>query len=170
MIYQIAVSQFSKMLGNLLPILDKAAAHAEAKKFDIDVLLQARLAPDQFNLLRQLQFACDTAKLAAARLAGRREDAPVHENTEKSLSEIKARIESVIVYLESLDEAHFNGAAQRRITLPRWQGKSLSGEEFLIQRAMPNFYFHVTTAYAILRHNGLPLNKKDFLGEMPYRE
>ena len=169
MIHKIVVPQFTKMLGNLHLILDKAAAHAGEKKFDMDVLLQARLAPDQFNLLRQVQIACDTATLGAARLTGKEAAAPSFPDTEQSLAEIKARIDSTIAYLASLPEADFATAATRRISQPRWQGKSLSGEEFLIQHALPNFYFHLTTAYAILRHNGVAVGKKDYLGDMPYR-
>lgn len=170
MIYRIAILQFSKMLGNVLLILDKAAAHAEARKFEMDVLLQARLAPDQFNLIRQAQIACDTAKLGAARLADKEQDAPSHPDSEQNLAEIKARIQSVIAYLGTFSEADFAGAAERRITQPRWNGKSLSGEEFLLQHAIPNLYFHVTTLYAILRHNGVDLGKKDYLGELPFKE
>jgi hypothetical protein len=170
MIYRIAILQFSKMLGNVLLILDKAAVHAEARKFEMDVLLQARLAPDQFNLIRQAQIACDTAKLGAARLADKEQDAPSHPDTEQDLAEIKTRIQSVIAYLGTFSEADFAGAAERRISQPRWNGKSLSGEEFLLQHAIPNLYFHVTTLYAILRHNGVDLGKKDFLGELPFKE
>lgn len=170
MMYPIVVRQFSKVLSNLQQILDKAAEHAEAKKFDMDVLMQARLAPGQFNLTRQVQVACDTAKLAAARLADKEQDAPSHADTEHSLAEIKGRIQSVIAYLGTFSEADFAGAAERRITQPRWKGKSLSGEEFLHQHAVPNLYFHVTTAYAILRHNGVEVGKKDYLGELPYKE
>ena len=170
MMYPVVVTQFSKMLGNLARILDKASAHAQAKKFDIDVLLQSRLSPDQFNLMRQIQVACDTAKLAAARLADKEQDVPAHADDEKNLAEITARIDSVIAYLGSFKAADFDGAAQRRITQPRWQGKSLSGDEFLIQHAVPNLYFHITTAYAILRHNGIEVGKMDFLGELPFQE
>ena len=170
MIYKTVIPQFSKMLGNLVAILDKAAAHTETKKFEMDVLLQARLSPDQFNLIRQVQVACDTAKLGAARLADKEQDAPNHPDTEQSLADIKARVQSVIAYLGTLSEADFSGAGQRRITQPRWKGKTLSGEEFLLQHAIPNLYFHVTTAYAILRHNGVEVGKKDFLGGLPYQE
>ena len=170
MIYPTVVHQFSKMLGNLHAILDKAAAHAEAKKFDVGVLLNARLCPDQFNFIRQVQLACDTAKLAAARLADKEQSAPVHADSETTLAELKARIQSVITYLGTFKEADFAAAATRRITQPRWQGKSLSGEQFLIQHASPNVYFHVTTAYAILRHNGVDVGKRDYLGEMPYKD
>ncbi|MFT5391892.1 MAG: hypothetical protein ACI8PT_002087 [Gammaproteobacteria bacterium] len=170
MIYPVVVTQFSKMLGNLASILDKASAHAQAKNFDIDVLLQSRLSPDQFNLMRQIQVACDTAKLAAARLADKEQDAPTHADDEKSLAEITARINSVIAYLGSLNADDFEAAAQRRITQPRWKGKSLSGDEFLTQHAIPNLYFHITTAYAILRHNGIEVGKMDYLGELPFKE
>lgn len=170
MFYPIVISQFSKMLGNLVTILDKAAAHAETKKFDIDVLLQARLSPDQLNLMRQIQVACDTAKLAAARLADKEQDAPAHADTQTTLVEAKARVQSVIDYLQAFNAVDFDGAAQRRITQPRWKGKSLSGEEFLIQHAVPNLYFHVTTAYAILRHHGVEVGKMSYLGELPFKE
>ena len=170
MIYPIVISQFGKMLGNLVTILDKAAAHSETRKFDSEVLLQARLSPDQFNLMRQIQVACDTAKLAAARLAGKEQDAPTHADTETNLVEAKARLQSVINYLQTFNAADFDDAAERRITQPRWKGKSLSGEEFLLQHAIPNLYFHVTTAYAILRHNGVEVGKMNFLGELPFKE
>lgn len=169
MFHPIVVTQFSKMLGNLQAILEKAAAHAQHKKFDMDVLLHARLSPDQFNLIRQVQVACDTAKLAAARLAGKEQDVPAHADNETTLAELAARLRSVVAYLEGFTAQDFADAAQRRITQPRWEGKSLSGEEFLIQHAIPNLYFHVTTAYAILRHNGVEIGKRDFLGALPYR-
>jgi uncharacterized protein len=170
MIHQIVVSQFSKMLANLSVILDKAATYAEPKKIDMDVLLSSRLAPDQFNLLRQIQIACDTANLGAARLIGKEAAAQTFPDNEKTLDEIKARIASTVAILQKLTPADFAESAARRISQPRWQGKSLSGEEFLIQHAVPNFYFHITTAYAILRHNGVDVGKKDYLGAMPYKE
>ena len=170
MIYPTVIVQFSKLLGNLTALLDKAAEHAATKKFDMEVLLQARLAPDQFSLIRQVQVACDTAKLGAARLADKESSAPSHPDTEQTLAEITARVHSVMAYLGTFSSADFAGAAERRITTPRWKGKSLSGEEFLTQHAVPNMYFHVTTAYAILRHNGVEVGKKDFLGELPYRD
>ena len=170
MIHTLVVSQFSKMLGNLLVILNEAEKYAGEKKFDVAVLLQARLAPDQFNLIKQIQTACDTAKLGAARLAGTEKDAPVNADTEATLGEIKARIEGTVAYLKGFTAQSFAGAAERRITQPRWNGKSLSGEQFLVQHVIPNFYFHVTTTYAILRHNGVPVGKRNYLGDMPYRE
>ncbi len=170
MSHEIVVSQFTKMLGNLTVILDEAATYADEKKFDIEVLLQSSLAPDQFNLMRQVQVACDTAKLAAARLTDREKDAPVHDDGEKTLGDIKARIASVIAYLNDFSTGDFANAATQRISQPRWKGKTLSGEEFLIQHALPNFYFHITMTHAILRHNGVAIGKRNYLGDMPYRE
>src|SRR3990167_1722949 len=106
----------------------------------------------------------------ASRPAGRDRDAPVHADTEQTLAEIRARLDSVIAYLKGFAPDAFAGAAERRITQPRWNGKSLSGQEFLVQHVIPNFYFHVTTAYAILRHNGVGIGKRNYLGDMPYRE
>jgi len=170
MIHTLVVRQFSKMLGNLVSILNEAEKYAGEKKFDVAILLQARLSPDQFNLIKQIQIACDTAKLGAARLADTEKDAPAQADTEATMAEIKARIESTVAYLQGFTAQSFAGAAERRITQPRWNGKSLSGEEFLVQHVIPNFYFHVTTTYAILRHNGVPVGKKNYLGDMPYRE
>ncbi len=168
MIYELTVPQFAKTLRNLSAILDKATRYAEAKKFDTEVLLNSRLAPDQFPLTRQIQIACDTAKLCVSRLTGK--EAPVHEDSEKTLSELKARIEKVLAYLNQFSAADFKGMEERRVSQPRWEGKYLLAPEFLVQHALPNFYFHITTAYSILRHNGVDLGKKDFLGELPYKK
>ena len=167
MLYDVTVVQFTKMLNNLSRILDKSLVLATTKKFEPEVLMQSRLAPDQFNFLRQVQIACDTAKFAAARLTGK--EAPLHEDNEKTPAELKARIDTVIAYLGTFAPKDFAGADERRVTTPRWQGKYLTGAEFAVQHAIPNFYFHVTTAYSILRHNGLDIGKGDFLGEMPYK-
>lgn len=169
MLYELTVVQFSKMLGNLNAILDKGAAFAETKKIDVGVLLNARLAPDQFNLIRQVQIATDTAKLGVARLTGKVESAPVHPDTETTLPELQARIQSVLDYLAQFSASDFADAAERRVSQPRWEGKYLTGLEFAIQHAIPNLYFHITTAYAILRHNGVDVGKKDYLGQMPYK-
>lgn len=168
MLYDITIPQFIKMLTNLNKIMDKAVANAESRKFDAEVLFQSRLAPDQFNFIRQIQIACDTAKLCAARLSGK--EAPVHEDNEKNYGELKARIESVISYLGTFKKEDFNGAAERKISQPRWEGKYLTGDEYVLQHAIPNIYFHITTAYSILRHNGVDIGKKDFLGEMPFKK
>lgn len=167
MLYDITITQFQKSLENLSSILEKASTFASAKRVDIEVLLQARLAPDQFPLVRQVQIACDTAKLGAARLAGK--EAPSHPDTEKSLAELQARIESVISYLRSFSAADFSSVEERRVSQPRWEGKYLTAHEYALQHMLPNFYFHVTTAYAILRHNGVDVGKKDFLGPLPFK-
>lgn len=168
MIYDLTVTQFSKMLHNLSDLLGKAAQLAETKKFDVEVLLQSRLAPDQFNLIRQIQITCDTAKLCASRLTAK--EAPVQSDDEKTLNELKARIDSVISYLGKMSENDYKEAAGRHISQPRWEGQYLTGQEFVQHHAIPNFYFHLTTAYAILRHNGVEVGKKDYLGKMPYKK
>lgn len=169
MLYDLTVVQFCKMLHNLTAILNKAEQTAEAKKYDVTVLLNSRLAPDQFNLIRQVQIACDTAKLGVARLAGVVDSAPKHDDSETTLAELKNRIAQTVDYLNTFKAADFAEAAERHISQPRWEGKYLTGIEFVIQHAIPNLYFHVTTAYAILRHNGVDLGKKDYLGVMPYK-
>ena len=169
MFYDLTVVQFSKVLNNLSHFLDKAAAHAETKKFDVSVLLNSRLAPDQFNLIRQVQIACDTAKLGVARLTGKVESAPTHPDTETTLPELKARIQSVLDYLAGFKPEDFADTAERHISQPRWEGKYLTGLEFAIQHAIPNIYVHTTTAYSILRHNGVDVGKKDYLGSLPYK-
>lgn len=167
MIYDVTVVQFTKMLKNLSAILDKGTQYAEAKKFDVDVLMNSRLAPDQFNLIRQIQIACDTAKLGASRLTGK--EAPVHEDKEKTLPELKARIDDVITYLGTFKPEDFNGAMERKVSQPRWEGKYLTGHDYVIHHMLPNLYFHITTAYSILRHNGVDVGKKDYLGELPFK-
>lgn len=167
MLYEITVTQYTKMLDNLSRILDKAAQYAESKKFSIDVLLNSRLAPDQFNLIRQVQITCDTAKFGAARICGK--EAPSHPDTETTLAELQARIKTVQDYLASFKPEDFTGADARHVSQPRWEGKYLTGTEFVIQHSLPNIYFHITTAYSILRHNGVDVGKKDFLGNMPLK-
>ena len=167
MLYHITVPAFIKGLTNLQKILDKSAICADQKKFAPEILLQSRLAPDMFPMIRQIQITCDTAKLAASRLTGK--DAPMHDDKEINLNEIKARIDQVIDYLKSFKPEDFKGAEERKISQPRWEGKWLTGEEYTLHHVLPNFYFHMTTAYSILRHNGVEIGKKDYLGEMPYK-
>lgn len=168
MLYELTIPQFIKSLRNMSVILDKGAQFADVKKFSAEVLLQSRLAPDQFPLLRQIQIMCDTAKLSASRLSGK--EAPVHADSEATLPEIKSRIDSVISYLHNFSAEDFKEAKTRHVTQPRWEGKYLTGEDYVIHHAIPNFYFHMTTAYSILRHNGVDIGKKDYLGEMPYKK
>ncbi len=160
-------TQFTKMLSNLSSILDKAQTFSEQKKFEAANLLNARLAPDQFNFTRQVQLTCDTAKGFVSKLTGK--EAPVHEDKETTIAELQQRIQKTIQFLSSVKAEDFKGWENRQITNPRREGKFLPGNEFALQHAVPNFYFHLTTAYAILRHNGLDIGKKDYLGELNYR-
>lgn len=153
--------QLLKAIGGWL---DKAEAYATEKKFNAEDLLAARLAPDQFSLTRQIQSACDSAKGNAARLAGA--EPPSHPDSEKSLAELRARIEKTIAFLETLAPAAFDGADERRITQSWMGGKHALGVDYARQFAVPNFHFHVVTSYAILRHNGVPLGKMDFVTEL----
>lgn len=166
MYYQI-ISHMKKGLGQLDHCLTKAAAYAATKGFDGNVFVTSRLAPDQFALARQVQIACDTVKLASARLTGK--DAPKHDDHEKTLDELKARIASVVAWLDQLTPDDFAGAADRVVTQPRWEGKVMSGADYFVEHALPNFYFHLTTTYAILRHNGVDLGKRDYLGPLSLR-
>ena len=156
------ITQFARMLNNLDQWLQSGVAYAEKKGFDPDVLTQARLAPDQYALVQQVQSACDAAKYAAAYLSGQK--APSHPDTEKTIEELRRRIRTCVAYLDTFKASHFAGAEERRVAPPWMEGNSVRGEQYLQRLAVPNFYFHVTTAYAILRHNGVDLGKRDFIG------
>ena len=162
------IAQFAKMLGNLDRWLATGVAFAEKKKFAPDVLAQSRLSPDQYDLVRQVQAACDQAKFAAAYLSGGK--APSHPDTEKTIDELRARIGACLEYVRSVKPDAYAGAAERRVAPPWLQGKWFVGADYLRQLAVPNFYFHVTTAYAILRHNGVELGKMDYIGDMPVHD
>lgn len=162
------VPQYAKMLRNLDRWLIKAGEHAAAKKFEVDTLAQARLAPDMFALVRQVQSACDTAKFSACYLSGK--TPPVHADTEKTFAELRERIQSCVAFLETVTAADVAGGEERRVSPKFLQGKWVRGDDFLLQFSLPNFYFHVTTAYAILRHNGVDLGKRDFIGSYPVRD
>ena len=161
------IGQMKKQLGQLDKWLDAAATYAQEKKFDPNLVLIYRLAPDQFPLVRQIQSSCDTAKLAAARLAGK--EAPSHPDTEQTLDEVHARVRAVIGYLDGFSATDFASAATRVITQPRWEGKFMTGADYLLEHAVPNFYFHLSHTYAILRHIGVPLGKRDYLGTLTLR-
>ncbi len=163
-----AILEFAKMLKNLDRWLDKAAAHAGAKSFDVDVLAQARLAPDQYELTRQIQSACDQAKFAAAYLAAKQ--APAHPDTEKTIAELRQRIEKCVAFLETIGKKDLLGAEERKVAPPWLGGKWLRGDDYLVEVAIANFFFHVTMAYAILRHNGVDLGKMDYIGALSTRE
>jgi len=166
-LYKPTLPLFTKMLRNLLAILDKGSQYATSKKFEMEVVLQSRLAPDQFAMGRQIQIACDTAKLFASRMTGK--EAPVNADDEKTLADFKTRIEGTIAYLEKFSSTDFKGSNDKHITQTRWEGKYLTGEEYTFHHVIPNFYFHITTAYAILRHNGVDIGKKDYLGALPFK-
>jgi hypothetical protein len=156
--------QMKKVLGQVEKWLDAAVAFAQTESFDPNLFLQFRLAPDQFPLVRQVQVACDTVKLAASRLSGK--DAPAHPDTEQTIDELRARIQSVRAYLDGFTAQDFAQAASRVVTQPRWEGKTMSGEDYFLEHAVPNFYFHTSHAYALLRHNGVNVGKRDFLGAL----
>ena len=159
------VPAFVQILNALSTILTKAAAHAEAKKIDPSVFVTARIAPDMFPLARQVQIATDHAKGASARMAGI--DIPSFADTETTFGELQARIAKTLDFIKGLKPAQFDGGFERDITLTiAGQKMTWKGDVYLHQFALPNFYFHVTAAYAILRHNGVDVGKRDFLGTL----
>lgn len=165
--YNEIFGQMKKQLRQLDKWLETADAHAKTKSFDPNLYLGFRLSPDQFAFARQVQTACDTAKLAAARLTGK--EAPTFPDTETTLEQLRARVSAVLGYLDTLTAKDFEGAATRSITQPRWEGKTMTGADYFIEHAVPNFFFHLSHAYAILRHAGVSLGKRDFLGPLTQR-
>jgi uncharacterized protein len=154
---------FTHALGNLSAILEKGVAHATAKKFDSNVLVTSRLAPDMLPLLKQVQIACDLAKNSAARLAGA--EPPRFEDNEKTIEELRARIAKTVEYLKSIPAGALEGSEERDIKVPAGERTlEFKGLAFVQRWAIPNVFFHVTTAYNILRHNGVDIGKRDFLG------
>lgn len=163
--YQASVPLFLRTLTNLKGILEKGAAHAKAKKIDEAVLLNARLYPDMLAFTRQIQIACDFARGTGARLAGK--EPPAHEDKEQSFAELAGRIDRTVDYLRTLGPAEIDGSEGREIVRPiRGEPKKFSGINYLLQYALPNFFFHATTAYAILRHSGVELGKGDYIGSL----
>jgi len=161
--YQASAPRFVNTLKNLSSILDKAQAHADAKKIDPKTLTAARLFPDMFAMSRQVQSACDAAKGAVARLAG--VEVPAHEDTEQTFEELKARIAKTIAFINTIKPAQVDGSEDREVVLKFRSGEvKFKGMQYLLGQALPNFYFHVTTAYNILRHNGVEVGKKDYIG------
>jgi uncharacterized protein len=161
MYYQL-FGQFRKSLGQLDKWLDAAAVYAQSRSFDPNVFVGLRLAPDQFPLVKQVQATCDMAKLAASRLTGK--EAPTHPDTETTLAELQTRVRSVVTYLQGLSEKDFADAASRVVSQPRWEGKVMNGADYFLEHGLPNFFFHLTHTYAILRHYGVPVGKRDYLG------
>ena len=165
---QASIPVFEIHLNALAAILDKAEAFAASKKIDPAVLLRTRLAPDMFDLTRQVQVSTDQARRGSARLAGI--EPPSYEDTETTIAQLKARIAKTLAFLKTLDTKQIDASAEREITFPLGNDKGhMKGADYLNHSVLPNFYFHVTAAYAILRHCGLEIGKRDFLGAIPLR-
>jgi len=161
--YQASVPRFVNILGNLSNILEKTQAHVEAKKIDPSTLTAFRLFPDMLPMITQVQIACDTAKGVVARLAG--VDIPVYEDNEKTLADLKARVAKTISFIQTVKPEQIDGTEDKAIVTKRGDKEThYKGMQFLLGHAIPNFYFHITTAYAILRHNGVEIGKRDYLG------
>ena len=167
-LYAASVPQLKKMLNNVDKWLEAAVEHAKSKSFDPNVLASSRLAPDQYPLTRQIQAVADNAKFCAARLTG--QEAPKHPDTETTIDELRARLRAVVEYLDTFTEADFADSKDRLVELSFMPGKVLSTADYLNEMALPNFYFHATTAYAILRHNGVSLGKMAFLGSLNLKD
>lgn len=163
--YTASVPVFAQLLGSLDTLLAKAQAHVADRKIDPDALLKARLFPDMFPLVRQVQIACDFAKGATARLAGA--DVPVYDDTEASFDELRMLVAKTLAFVRQADAAAFAGSEDRDIVLRPGTPKErrLKGAPYLLTYALPQFFFHVTTAYALLRHNGVEVGKRDYMGE-----
>lgn len=158
------VTQMKKHLGQFDKWFDAATAFATEKKFDPNLFLGFRLAPDQFAFARQVQIACDTVKLGASRIAGK--EAPSHADDQTTIDELRARVKSVIAYLDGFTAKDFADAANRTITQPRWEGRTMTGHDYFLEHVVPNFFFHAAHTYAILRHNGVSIGKRDYLGPL----
>jgi hypothetical protein len=163
-----AIRLFAKTLKNVEQWMDKATAFAKARSFDVDVLASARLAPDAFSFARQIQAGCDQAKYAAAYLGGK--EAPSHPDTEQTFAELRERIRKCVAFLDTVQAKDLAGAGDRKVAPPWLGGKWLRGDDYLMHVAVPNFFFHATMAYAILRHNGVELGKMDYVGSLPARD
>ena len=164
LIYTTSIPVFKQMLGGLKEVLRKAEAHATDKKIDPNALLQARLFPDMFNLLRQVQVASDFAKSVSARLAA--VDVPKMDDSEQTFADLQIRIDTVIAFISGLDQTSFDQAATREIITQAGtpKEKRFTGQSYLLNYGLPHFFFHATTAYSILRHNGVEVSKKDYIG------
>jgi hypothetical protein len=164
--YYDVVVQCTQNLKNLETCFDKAEQHAAARKFDVNVLVNSRLAPDMQPFTYQVQSACDYVKAAAAWLSG--QAPPKHEDNEKTFDELRARIRKTVAFVESVKEAQYAGASERKVRLSWAPGKVIGGKDCLVQLIIPNTYFHIAMAYAILRHNGVDVGKRDFLGPISF--
>lgn len=160
-LYEFTVPVFIKSLGGLKEVLKKAEMFGKEKNISENDFLNMALAPDMYPLVRQVQIAGDNAKGTAARLAGI--EIPKYEDTEKTFAELYARIDKTVAFLEPLSKEKFADAAGREVSLPYWKGRHMSGFDYVRENALPNFFFHVTTAYGIIRHAGAPIGKSDYI-------
>jgi hypothetical protein len=167
-IFNATVPQFKKALRALDANIQKGIDYAQSKSFDPDVLSAARLAPDQFSFARQVQTACDNAKLGVFRLTEKAP--PKDEDGPMSMEQLRTRVQRAVAYLETVTEADFADAREREVALPYFGGKVLGAADYLNEYLLPNFYFHVTSAYQILRHNGVSLGKFDYIGSLNLRD
>jgi uncharacterized protein len=162
-----SVFQFKKMLKNLDKCMTKASAFADHKKFDVNILTTYRLAPDMFDFVKQVQSSCDVAKFCAAYLSA--QTAPKHEDTETTWAQLHERVQKVVTYLDGFKAADFENASKAKVK-PGWaKGQWIEGDNYLNEVAIPNFYFHIMAAYAILRHAGVDIGKQDYLGELSFK-
>lgn len=160
--FQLAIAGNLRVLSNLSHLLDKTAEYAKANKIEERALLDARLFPDMFPLIRQIRMVCDMSRNGAAWLTGK--EVPKFSDDENSFSDLKTRITNSVAYLNTFQESDFSSSAEREVRLPWNPDQAYRGEIFLLQHSIPNIYFHLTTAYNILRHNGVPIGKADYLG------
>ena len=167
MTYYLVIRQMARTLKNLDGVLDKAMKQAEARKYDVNNFCQARLFPDMLPFIAQVRIACDHAKSAAANLAGK--EPPRHEDNETTVADLRGRIAKCLAYLDTLTASDFEKTKpDTLIRLPNRPGKAIPAEEYLLARQLPNFFFHATTAYDILRHGGIEIGKSDFLGPLGF--
>lgn len=166
-VFEVTVPQFILTLSALKSLLKKGHDYTEARQIDMAVVFESRLAPDQFPLGRQIQIACDTAKFCVSRLTG--SEAPGFADDEKTYPDYIDRIDRTIDFLQTFKPENFHGYETKKVSFAWYPGHYLDGHNYLVQHAIPNFYFHITTAYSILRFNGVELGKKDFLGEQNWK-
>jgi hypothetical protein len=165
--YFLTIRQFIRSLKILDTLLDRATKHAEARKFDVNNFCSSRLYPDMLPFLAQVRIACDTAKATAANLSGK--EAPKHEDTETTVADLRGRIAKCVAYLETFSADDFQKTSARTpVTLPNRPGKVILADDYLFTRQIPNFYFHFTTAYDLLRHGGVEVGKTDYLGALNF--
>jgi uncharacterized protein len=166
-VFEITVPQFILTLKSVKVLMTKAAHYAEIKGIEQHVLLNTRLAPDQFALGKQVEIACDVARFCVARLTGK--EAKQYQNELKTFADYVKRIEDTIQFMQTIDANDFKGYESRKVTYPWYPGHYLDGHDYLVQHALPNFYFHVTTVYGILRFSGVDIGKADYLGEQNWK-